>query len=404
MLFDSARHEPLLPIAWDEHRVRATIARIARDIEDRFSEDAYWPLHPLDVEDGDDPNLPATTLYGGACGVIWALHYLEAAGAIALARNYTSDLESLLTRNRTWLRSVGSREFASYLGGDLPILMLAFANTPTAELGECIAALIAGNVENPARELMWGSPGTMLAALFLYERTRQERWADLFRRSAAALWGQRQWSPEHGCHYWTQDLYGRESTYLDGVHGFVATALVIIRGRALLGAESFAAWEECIVNTVERTATWEGPLVNWRPELHVPSGRSKMLMQYCHGAPGFVVCLADLPGPALDRLLVAAGEATWTAGPLVKGSNLCHGTGGNGYAFLKLYRRTGDSTWLARARAFAMHGIAQTEAEERRQRRLRYSLWTGDAGFAIYLWECLRGSARFPTLDCFFAN
>jgi hypothetical protein len=129
-----------------------------------------------------------------------------------------------------------------------------------------------------------------------------------------------------------------------------------------------------------------------------------MLMQYCHGAPGFVVCLADLPGAALDRLLVAAGEAIWAAGPLIKGSNLCHGTGGNGYAFLKLYGRTGDSKWLARARAFAMHGIVQTEAEERRRQRMRYSLWTGDAGFAIYLWDCLHGSARFPTLDCFYGK
>jgi lantibiotic modifying enzyme len=404
MLFDPARHEKLLPIEWDENRVRAAIAHIAGNIEARYSEGPYWPSHPLDLEEGDDPDLPGTSLYCGACGVIWALHYLESVGATKLSRSYSRELESLVERNRAWLKSVGSREFGSYLTGDIPILMLAFGNTPTAELGDRIAALIADNVENPARDLMWGSPGTMLAALFLYERTRQERWADLFRRTAGKLWTQLQWSPEYGCHYWTQDVHGRESTYLDGVHGFVATALPIIRGRALLSAESFTAWEERIVNTVERTATWEGPLVNWRPELRVPKGPSKMLMQYCHGAPGFVVCLADLPGTALDRLLVAAGEATWTAGPLIKGSNLCHGTGGNGYAFLKLYRRTGDSAWLARARAFAMHGIVQTEAEEGRQRRLRYSLWTGDAGFAIYLWDCVHGSARFPTLDCFYAD
>ncbi len=101
---------------------------------------------------------------------------------------------------------------------------------------------------------------------------------------------------------------------------------------------------------------------------------------------------------------MAAGETIWVAGPLIKGSNLCHGTGGNGYAFLKLYRRTGDPKWLARARAFAMHGIAQTDAESVRQGRMRYSLWTGDAGFAIYLWDCLSGTPRFPTLDVFFGN
>jgi hypothetical protein len=35
---------------------------------------------------------------------------------------------------------------------------------------------------------------------------------------------------------------------------------------------------------------------------------------------------------------------------------------------------------------------------------MRYSLWTGDAGFAVYLWDCLQGTARFPTLDVFFAD
>ena len=89
---------------------------------------------------------------------------------------------------------------------------------------------------------------------------------------------------------------------------------------------------------------------------------------------------------------------------MAKGSNLCHGTAGNGYAFLKLYERTGDDRWLARARAFAMHAIAQAEEEASTLGRLRYSLWTGDPGLAIYLWDCLRGRAAFPTLDVFWGT
>lgn len=75
-------------------------------------------------------------------------------------------------------------------------------------------------------------------------------------------------------------------------------------------------------------------------------------MQYCHGAPGFVICLADFPDDSLDDVLTAGAQATWAAGPLKKGSNLCHGTGGNGYAFLKLYRRTGNAEcWTAPERS-----------------------------------------------------
>jgi len=113
--------------------------------------------------------------------------------------------------------------------------------------------------------------------------------------------------------------------------------------------------------------------------------------------------LRTCPAP-LHELLIAGGEATWAAGPLTKGSNLCHGTGGNGYAFLKLYQLTQDEMWLHRARAFAMHGIEQTLADAARYGRMRYSLWTGDPGFAIYLWDCIRGRGAFPTLDVFFSR
>jgi len=281
---------------------------------------------------------------------------------------------------------------------------MSFGEEQTEDLESALDALIAGNTEHPARELMWGAPGTLLAALFLYERTGKQRWSDLFRLTAGKLSSQLEWSPQHLCSYWTQDLYGRRSTYLDAVHGFVATALPLIRGRHLLDTEEWSAWERCINNTVLRTADRIGAHVNWRPQLDSTSEPPKKLLQFCHGSPGFAICLAGLPSTALEDLLLAAGETIWSAGPLTKGSNLCHGTGGNGYALLKLYQRTDDSRWLERARSFAMHGIAQTQETALRYGQLRYSLWTGDLGFAIYLWDCLRAKAQFPTLDVFYAS
>ncbi|HRI17167.1 MAG TPA: LanC-like protein [Burkholderiaceae bacterium] len=404
MLHDPARHEALNGTAWDEALVRAAIAQIVADTEARCMPGTCWPPHPLDLEPGDDPAQPFTPLYFGAAGVIWALHYLQAVGAARLTRSYLDDLERLRLRNRAWLEADDSTDFASYLMGDTPILMQAHGAEPTPASADALASLIAGNAEHPTRELMWGAPGTLLAALFMHERTGDARWADLFRSTAATLWSQLEWSPKHECHYWTQDLYGQRSNYIDAVHGFVATALPLIRGRALLDEADWAAWQQCIVNTVQRTASREDGMANWRPWLEVWEGsKAPMLMQYCQGAPGFVVCLGGMPGSALDPLLLAAGEAIWAAGPLTKGSNLCHGTGGNGYAFLKLYRRSGDARWLERARAFAMHGLAQTQADAARYGQGRYSLWTGDPGFAIYLWDCLRGEAAFPTLEVFWA-
>ena len=404
MLFDPTRHEPCIDMPWSEARARAAIEQIVRDAESRFTPDGLWPTHPRDAEfTAASPSSPLTQLYDGACGVMWALHHLQSAGAVRLERSYAPHVDALLPRNRVWLGDEAGAMAASYLMGDTPILLLGQALAPSAQTADRLEALIAGNTEHPARELMWGAPGTMLAALFLHQRDGQARWAELFRRSARSLWSQLLWSDEHQCRYWAQDLYGRRSTYLDAVHGFVATASVLIRGRHLQGASEWADWQACIENTVRRTATVEHGLANWRAWLtQVPDAARPLLMQFCHGAPGFVICLADLPGHALDDLLLAAGAAIWQAGPLTKGSNLCHGTGGNGYAFLKLYRRSGDARWLARARVFAMHGIEQTEREAAAVGKGRYSLWTGDPGFAIYLWDCIHGTAMFPTLDVFF--
>ena len=404
VLYEPARHETLVPLRWDESVVRQTIERIVADTEARFSEERYWPLHPLDAHGAHEPGQFETRLYDGAGGVIWALRYLEDVGACALSRRYVDLLERLSVDNRRALGARFEESRASFLVGDTPIEMMAFGEAPTAERASLLADLIAGNIDHPARELMLGSPGTLLAALFLHERTGHERWSDLFRRTARTLWEELEWSEEHRCAHWTQRLFGGTSTYLDAVHGFVATALPLIRGRHLLGDDTWRRWERTIVDTVARTADRRGAHANWRPELKDVRPGQKKLVQFCHGAPGFIVCLAGLPGTALDDVLVAGGELVWSAGPLAKGSNLCHGTGGNGYSFLKLYRRTRDSRWLTRARSFAMHGIAQTRDAAARYGQSRYSLWTGDLGFAIYLWDCLRADAEFPTLDVFYAS
>jgi hypothetical protein len=417
MLYDPDRHEPLLPEdedAWDESRARACIAAIVRDTEARFDAQRGWPTHPLDLEPGDDAQAGNPSLYYGSCGVLWALHHLRAAGAVELERDWPVDAETLVQRTREWLKDDAERERAAFLMGETPVWLLEHAQSGSAAAADRLAELIEGNMQHPARELMWGSPGTLLAALFMHQRTGQARFAELFRRTAAILWSQLEWSEACGCRYWTQQLYGQVSTYMDAVHGFAGTALPLIRGRPLLAADDWAGWQQCIATSMRQSATFDGAegsgreQVNWIPWLLLDdaqrerwNARPRWLMQYCHGAPGFVINLADFPGPELDALLLAAGETTWAAGPLKKGSNLCHGTGGNGYALLKLYQRTGDARWLQRARAFALHGIRQTEAHAAQYGRLRYSLWTGDPGFAVYLWDCIRGEAAFPTLDLF---
>ena len=175
----------------------------------------------------------------------------------------------------------------------------------------------------------------------------------------------------------------------------------LMRGWSWLTESQRTRIAEAVPRTLSKNAWRTDAGISWRGT--VAHDKPPWLCQHCHGAPGMVMTFADAPftSPELEELLLEGGKFTWVAGPLAKGSNLCHGTGGNGYAFLELHRRTTDRIWLERARAFAMTAMAQCREAREQHRRGRYSLWTCDVGLAIYLHDCLTGVPRFPTVDIF---
>ena len=145
-----------------------------------------------------------------------------------------------------------------------------------------------------------------------------------------------------------------------------------------------------------REAVVEDGLANWpmHPGDDLATDDGEIRLQWCAGAPGIVTSAASY----LDEELLEAGaELTWRAGPpgMEKGPSICHGTAGNGYAFLKLFARTGDERWLERARRFAIHALEQVE----RRGHGRYSLWTGDLGVALFAADCLEGRSAYPVLE-----
>jgi len=251
----------------------------------------------------------------------------------------------------------------------------------------------------PIRELMWGMPGSMVAAVHMAEMTQEPRWRGLFEVQAVRLLAELEDTPQGLL--WTQDLYGAKDRFLGPVHGFAGNMIPLLLRWDWLTAAQQARVAEFVPKSLEANA-WRYEFgTTWGPR----SKREKRLFirQHCHGAPGMVTTFADAPfaTPEFDALLLDGGRFARAAGPLTKGSNLCHGTGGNGYAFLKLHRRTQDEHWLTRARAFGMTAIAQCREARERYGKGRYSLWTGDIGLAVYLWDCMTGEARFPSVDVF---
>lgn len=391
MLYDPARHEPLAEIDWDPGRARGAIAAIGRDAEAAFDPERLWPLHPADV----DPDIPADGiirgLYFGAAGMLHGLWRLGDAGVLDVGLDLAAAVDGLYEASLESPDEEGSG--ASLLLGTSGILLAAHWLAPSAATADLIADAIASNVEHPSNEMLLGAPGTMLAARAMYERTHEERFADLFRASARTLLARQ---GEDGL--WTQDLYGSQRRLIGAGHGFAGNVHSLMAAREWL--DDAAAVEARAVATTTALATFDGDEANWAPVVEMRADEA-WRVQWCHGAPGMITGLgaAAREDDEFGALLAAGGEFTWRVGPNTRNAGLCHGTAGNGFAFLTLFERTGDERWLDRARAFATHALAQVDRFRAATGQGRYSLFTGDIGAALFAAACLEPDARFPGLD-----
>ena len=390
VLFTPESHEPLTGRAWDEAWVRERVDAIADDAEATVGEDGLWPEHPLDREEDQPARLG---IYLGAAGIAWGLCRLGRPRP-----ELVRDLHGRYLEQPDWPGVV-----PGYLIGEAGILLVSYLLEPAEETASQLARAVEANQDNETLELLWGSPGTMLAALAMHNLSAEARWADLWRASAERLWAD--WEPrENGAHLWTQRLYGHEPVYVGAGHGFAGNALALLLGRHLVDDGRAAELDRRIVVTTTALAVTEDGLANWPPSANGSLLANDFIrVQWCHGSPGIVSSLATAApkDAAFTELLEAGGELTWRAGPLAKGPGLCHGTAGNGVAFLSLHRRTGDERWLERARRFAVHALEQVERGRERYGSGRHSLWTGDIGVAVMAQSCIGGRSGMPTLDWF---
>jgi lantibiotic modifying enzyme len=379
VLYEPAQFEPLTDEPWDPAGVQDAIASIAADADAAFDPETLWLAHEWD---GWEEPLPLKNLYLGAAGVIWALDALGRRGhaecSLDLATAAVRTLE--LERAEPGFTTDDHYHPAALLTGETGPLLVAFRLTQDPALADDLHELVRANVANPTDDVMWGAPGTLLAALALGEWTGEPRWEEAARESAGALRARR---GEDGL--WRQDDDYRG---LGTLHGAAGNTLALLR----LEPDEMLANETGTV--LARHAVRENGLANWPGAPTRPLGR----LQWCTGAPGILAGASEY----LDEELVLAGaELIWQAGAHgdEKGHGLCHGTSGNGFGLLKAFARTGDERWLERARRFAGHALGQAESLAAANGRRRYSLFTGDVGTALFAAACLDVDPRFPIVD-----
>ena len=370
MLYKPEAFEPVTETAWDEAAVRERVERIAGETEAAYDPEKLWPASEWDAFNAQ---LPLTTLYAGASGIAWALARLgrdASAMASRAVEAWRADPDFEERLDEPPLRTNASLYF-----GETGPLVAAFL-LGEHSLADDLYARVRENEEAPANELMWAQVGTMRVAEEMLECTGDERWSESRDRAAGVILERRD---EEGL--WDTQPFGRG---LGAAHGASTTA-------AILGEYQPTA------SALAKYAVREDGLANWPmvagDELVEHGYDDQVRLQWCHGGAG-IVCSA---GQYLDEdVLLAGGECCWQAGApnLDKGYGLCHGTAGTGYAFLKVFERTGDERWLERARRFAVHALEQVD-------RLppRYSLMTGSVGAALFANDCLEARATVPIVD-----
>jgi hypothetical protein len=335
VIFNPKRHEPLAGTPWNERLARRAIADI--------------------VDETISAGPPEEAgIYAGVAGELYALRTLG--------------------KEVDW--PLGAGEGSGFAEGEIGIALVTGDR-------ERFRAAAPACIDDPWNELLYGAAGALVAARLLGED-------DVARAAIGRLWSTWSFDSKVRACMWTQEFDNRSERLLGFAHGVAGNAYALLRAARLQSRDHQKELIHRVVETLERTALREGDRVNWPPGIASPA--EEIRVQWCHGAPGVVCALAGAPPErSLDALLLGAGELVWEAGPVRTSAGLCHGTAGNGWAFLKLHRRTRDRKWLERARRFAMHAVEQRNGER--------GVWIGDLGVALYIRACIEVEDAWPLLD-----
>ncbi|XP_077978325.1 lanC-like protein 2 [Glandiceps talaboti] len=247
-------------------------------------------------------------------------------------------------------------------------------------------------------EILYGKSGYLYALLFVQKQLGKDIITDELVQKVcnSILASGRSLAREQNCRSPLMYMW-HEKYYIGAAHG-MSGILYLLMQVDLPGVKEY--YDSLIKPSIDFIDGLKYPSGNYPSSL---SNRSDRLVQWCHGAPGVIYMLLQAyktfgGDKYLDHAKQCA-DVIWQRGLLKKGYGICHGTAGNGYAFLALYNVTKDLKDLYRACKFAewcteygKHGCRTPDRP--------YSLFEGMAGTIYFLSDMLTPSkARLPALE-----
>ena len=300
-----------------------------------------WPAAQWDVWEA---TAPMKDLYVGASGIVGTRR-------VAPARPRGDDARTWLGRaahprslgRDARLRAMGRRPFAGAGGaahGRERAAPRRVAGRPERRACDRLFARVRENTDSEAVEIMWGAPGTMLAARAMLDWTGEERWADAWRESAQAVWQARDADG-----LWTNRLYG-EDVPQPRPAARPGRRRLALRAGGLFAPDRVDGLERETAAILAGLALTEDGLANW--PVRAGAGDRDLRLQWCDGAPGIVAAAA----PFLDEeLLLGRRRGRLAGGPARNGEGDSRSaTARPGTATRSSKRSSARATTLARPR------------------------------------------------------
>jgi predicted Ser/Thr protein kinase len=250
----------------------------------------------------------------------------------------------------------------------------AMGDGPTQQ--RCIAAfLVASRKECAQLDLTLGRSGSLLAAAMLLEaagNVPDSGLRDFGAGTMAAIWNELDAHPPLPL--------SPPGTYLGMAHGWSGYFYAALRWCSASGDTLPARFAERI-HDFKQLRTQKGRGAYWRRTSDGPA--LDAMPGWCNGSAGqvFLWTLAHrLLGDdeCLDLAVLSAWH-TWEEPCMT--ADLCCGSAGRAYALLNLYKQTGATEWLSRARQLANHAASAAHQNPQRAN----SLWKGELGVAVLI-------------------
>lgn len=252
-------------------------------------------------------------------------------------------------------------------------------------------------IEESPDELLYGRAGYLYALLFVNHHIGKHSISEDFIKKV--IWSiidsGRQLASRLKCNcplIWKW----HDKLYFGGAHGMAGILYLLLQSNEYIESTDL----ELLIK----------PTIDWLLETQYESGNfpssyksssGDRLVQWCHGAPGFVplllLCYQIFKDVAYLNKAIDSGEVVWRRGLCAKGYSICHGVSGNAYAFIQLYQATKDPKHLHRACCFAHWCLSEEDHTEGHKPDRPASLFEGLSGRLYFLNDLTHiMNAKFP--------